>query len=318
VSQDTKAYTWARGMSAPVLESVALDGNVNVTRFAPSTTTPTCSGSGDATGCGSTFTTSRLARLLYVTADGRTLAGWNLLAIPRDRDQLDREPVCPWADHFSPLHNDPTFRPAKATQHVNGVMSSDVEGIKPATPHTERAPTTLGSQFATFKSNYTEALSKFTESGQLDAMDFRTFAGGKTIIMYGHCFFQLDAGSALAEMATRLLPEDSRRDAVMAVSGGARANDPFSRKKKGARADGGSEQNINLHGMNMFPVGDEVSSRASEIAAAEKAEPSRQRIGLFSASTNFGSAHSLCTTRTLHATIRRKPKQEPWSPSWRN
>jgi hypothetical protein len=105
-------------------------------------------------------------------------------------------------------------------------------------------------------------------------MNIPTFAGGKTIIMYGHCFFQSDAGTALAEMATRILPEDARRDAGMAVSGGARANDPFSRKKKRARADGGSEQNIN---MNMFPVGDEASARASEIAAAEKAEPSRQR-----------------------------------------
>jgi hypothetical protein len=99
---------------------------INPKYFTPSTTTLTCSGSGDATGRGPTFTASRLARLLHVTADGRTLAGRNLLSIPRDRDQLDCEPVCPWADHFSPLYNDPTFRPAKATLYVNGVMPSDV------------------------------------------------------------------------------------------------------------------------------------------------------------------------------------------------
>jgi hypothetical protein len=179
--------------------------------------------------------------------------------------------VCPRADHFSPLFNDPTFRPAKATQYVNGVMASDVEGINPAVLHAERAPTTLRSQFATFKSNYTQALSKFTESGQLDAMDFPNFAGGKTIIMYGHCFFQSDAGSVLPEMATRILPEDAQRDAGVAGSSGARSNDFFGRRKKRARADGGSEQNINLHGMNLFPAVDEASSCASEIAAAEKA-----------------------------------------------
>jgi hypothetical protein len=41
VSQDTKAYTWAPGLSAPVLESVAPDGNVNVTRLAPFVRVPT-------------------------------------------------------------------------------------------------------------------------------------------------------------------------------------------------------------------------------------------------------------------------------------
>jgi hypothetical protein len=163
-------------------------------------------------------------------ADGRTLAERNLLAIPLDRDQFDREPVCPWADQFSKLFNDPTFRPAKATQYVHGVMASEVEGISPAALHAERAPATLRSQFATFKSNYTQALSKFTERGQLDAMDFPNFAGGKTIIMYGHCFFQSDAGSVLAEMETWLLPEDAQRDAGVAGSGGARANDTLGRK----------------------------------------------------------------------------------------
>jgi hypothetical protein len=116
VCVDKKAYTWAPGRSVPVLEPVAPDGKIYVARFALSTTTPTGSGSGDVTGRGPTFMASCLARLLHVMADSRTLSGRNLLAIPRDRYQLDREPVCPWADHFSPLFNDPTFRPAKATQ----------------------------------------------------------------------------------------------------------------------------------------------------------------------------------------------------------
>jgi hypothetical protein len=200
------------------------------TRFALSTTTPTGSGSGDAAGRGPTFTASCLAHLLHVMADGRTLAVRNLLAIPRDRDQPNREPVCPWVDHFSPLFNDCTFRPAKATQCVNGIMPGDVEGINPAELLAERAPTALRSQFATFKSSYTQALSKFNESGQLDAMDFPNFAGGKTIFMYGHCFFQSDAGSVLAEKATRLLPDDAQRDAGVAGSGGARANDTLGRR----------------------------------------------------------------------------------------
>jgi hypothetical protein len=97
-------------------------------------------------------------------ADGRTLAGRNLLAIPRDRDQVDLEPVCPWADHFSKLFNDRTIRPAKATKYVNGIMAGDVEGINPADQLAKRAPTVLRSQFATFKSSYTQALSKFNES----------------------------------------------------------------------------------------------------------------------------------------------------------
>jgi hypothetical protein len=204
---DKKAYTWAPGRSVPVLESVAPVGKIYATRFALSTTTLTGSGSGDATGRGPTFTASCLARLLHVMADGRTLAGRNLFAIPRDRDMLDREPVCPWADHFSPLFNGPTFRPAKATQCVNGVMAGDVEGINPAELLAEPASTALQSQFATFKSSCTQALSRFNETGQLDAMDFQNFAGGKTIVMYGYCYFPPpDAGSVLAEKATRLLP----------------------------------------------------------------------------------------------------------------
>jgi hypothetical protein len=260
VCVDKKAYTWDPGRSVPVLEPVAPDGKIYLMRFALSTTTPTGSGSGDATGRGPPFTASCLARLLHVMADGRTLAWRNLLAIPSDRDHLDREPVCPWADHFSPLFNDRTFRPAKATQCVNGIMASDVEGINPAELLAERAATALRYHFATFKSSYTQALSKFNESGQLDAMDFRNFAGGKTIVMYGHCYFQSDAGSVLAELATRLLPEDSQRVAGVASSGGARANDTVGRRKKRARADGVTEQNINLQGMNFFPVVDEASA----------------------------------------------------------
>jgi hypothetical protein len=71
--------------------------------------------------------------------------------------------------------------------------------------------------------------------------------------------------------ATRLLPDDAQRDAGVAGSGGARANDTLSRRKKRARADGVSEQNINLQGINVFPVVDEASRRDWEIAAAEKA-----------------------------------------------
>jgi hypothetical protein len=147
MSVDKKAYTWAPGRSLPVLELVVPDGKIYMTRSALSTSTPTGSGSGDATGRGPTSTASCLASLIHVMADGRTLAWRNLLAIPRDRDQLNREPVCPWADHFSPLFNNPTFRPAKATQCVNGIMADDVEGINPAELLAERAPTALRSQF---------------------------------------------------------------------------------------------------------------------------------------------------------------------------
>jgi hypothetical protein len=132
VSQNEKAYSWAPGLGAPFLGHVAPNGIVYVTRFAPSKTTPPGSGSGGAAGRGPTFMASRFARLLHVMPDGRTLSGRNLLAIPCDRDRLDREPVCPWADHFSPLFNEPTFRPAKAPQYVNGVMASNVEGINPS------------------------------------------------------------------------------------------------------------------------------------------------------------------------------------------
>jgi hypothetical protein len=58
---------------------------------------------------------------------------------------------------------------------------------------------------------------------------------------------------------------------LSASSGGARANDTLGRRKKRARADGITEQNINLQGMNFIPEVDEASARASEIAAAEKA-----------------------------------------------
>jgi hypothetical protein len=150
-------------------------------------------------------------------------------------------------------------------------MAGDVDGINPAELLAERTPTAPRSHFSTCKSSYTQALSMFKESGQLDALDFPNVAGGKTIVMYGHCFFQSDAGSVLAEMATRLLPDDAQRDAGLAGSGGARANDTLGRGKKRARAHGVSEQNINLQSMAFFPVVYEASARASEIAAAEKA-----------------------------------------------
>jgi hypothetical protein len=127
-------------------------------------------------------------------------------------------------------------------------------------------------------------------------MDFPNFACGKTIVTYGHCYFQSDAGSVLAEMATRLLPEDAQHDAGLASSGGARANDTLGRRKKRARADGVTEQNINLQGMNLFLVIDEASARASEIAAAEK------------------DVHDANTAR--HDSM--NAKQAPWSPSWRH
>jgi hypothetical protein len=102
-------------------------------------------------------------------------------------------------------------------------------------------------------------------------MEFPNVADGKAIVMYDHCYFQSDADSVLTEMATRLLPQDAQRDAGVASSGGARANDTLGRRKKRARADGVTEQSINLQGMNLFQVIDEASLRASEIAAAEKA-----------------------------------------------
>jgi hypothetical protein len=102
-------------------------------------------------------------------------------------------------------------------------------------------------------------------------MEFPNVADGKPIVMYDHCYFQSDADSVLAEMATRLLPEDAQRDTGVASSGGARANDTLGRRKKRARADGVIEQSINLQGINLLPVIDEASLRASEIATAKKA-----------------------------------------------
>jgi hypothetical protein len=52
VSQDKKAYTWTLGLSAPILEPFAPDGRVYVTRFSPSTTTPTGSDAGLRLGAG--------------------------------------------------------------------------------------------------------------------------------------------------------------------------------------------------------------------------------------------------------------------------
>jgi hypothetical protein len=170
----------------------------------------TASGSGAAAGREPTFTSSCLERPSTSWPTAARWPGGTSLAIPRDRDQLDREVVCPWSDHFSPLFNQGD------ALYVNGVMTSDVEGINTAALHAERAPTTLRSHFATFKTSYTQALSKFTESFKLDAMDFPNFVGRNAIILYVHCFFQSDTGSVLAEMATRLRPDVAQCDAGVA------------------------------------------------------------------------------------------------------
>jgi hypothetical protein len=61
------------------------------------------------------FSASDHVRLLHVLIDARMTNARRSLSRPRDRDELDREPQCPWDTHNAPLFNNKYFAPQANT-----------------------------------------------------------------------------------------------------------------------------------------------------------------------------------------------------------
>jgi hypothetical protein len=55
-----------------------------------------------------------------------------LLSRPRDKDDLDREFVCPWDAYIAPLFNDDGFIPHANDTLCHGITATDIAGIDPS------------------------------------------------------------------------------------------------------------------------------------------------------------------------------------------
>jgi hypothetical protein len=132
-----------------------------------------------------------------------------LIATPRDKDELDHEPICTWTQHIAPLFNNEMFTQPKVTTYVDGITMSDVSAIEPSEHFLNRDGSVLSRRWSELKSLYTVVLSKYSASGQGDPDCFPHFAEGRTYVMYLQVF--LDSFPILESLATRIIPESTKR-----------------------------------------------------------------------------------------------------------
>jgi hypothetical protein len=55
----------------------------------------------------------------------------HILCEPREREDLDGPPVCPWDDHISQLFNDKTFTPAPISHVCNSIAARSISTVDP-------------------------------------------------------------------------------------------------------------------------------------------------------------------------------------------
>jgi hypothetical protein len=181
-----------------------------------------------------TFGVGELARLFHTMADARMVAGRRLLCEPRDREDPDGAPVCPWEYLIAPLFNDTTFTPAPATYLCNGITASAISTVDSRRRSHERNGSELSNEYGELRSSCTIKLCNLQKSGQSDELDFPSNAEGNVGIMYGHSLASSDKGSILVGMSTRLMPEVARREEGLHPSGD-RGSDATGRRTKRAR-----------------------------------------------------------------------------------
>jgi hypothetical protein len=99
---------------------------------------------------------------------------------PRDKDNLDRAPVCPWKDHVALLYNDINFQPDATEKFVDGICRDDLNAIDPSRLSVERTGGLLRRKWGELKSEYTIRVCQFEASGQGDSQDFPNVASGNT------------------------------------------------------------------------------------------------------------------------------------------
>jgi hypothetical protein len=106
-------------------------GSRVVVRWSASAAGRSVPGLGSAVGSARrpTFGVSELGRLLH--ADARMGVARRLLCEPRDREDLDGVPICPWDDHISQLFNETNFTPAPINHLCNGITASVISTVDP-------------------------------------------------------------------------------------------------------------------------------------------------------------------------------------------
>jgi hypothetical protein len=163
------------------------------------------------------FTASDFCRLFHALIDGRMATARRLLTEPRDRDELDREPLDPW-ELIAEVFNSEDFKPDAIDELYNGVKAMDILDLDPSKASCpDRASCTLSAKWGQFRKGYTRVLSNFTASGQNDPDVFPNYAsnaGGMPakVVMYFHCLSKTGSGSVLSGMGTRLMPDDAQRE----------------------------------------------------------------------------------------------------------
>jgi hypothetical protein len=103
------------------------------------------------------FTASEHARILHALIDASMTSARRLLSRPRDRDELDNEPVNPWDDHICPVFNDRSFAPACNELLCDDITASDVAGIEPLRVEQERTSSQLADKWANCARNIRSA-----------------------------------------------------------------------------------------------------------------------------------------------------------------
>jgi hypothetical protein len=217
------------------------------------------------------FTASDHARLMHVLCDARMTRARQLIMRPRDKDDLDRAPVCPWSDHVAPFFNDINFRPVAIEKFVDGICRDDLNAIDPSGLSVERTGGLLRRKWGELKSEYTIRVSQFEASGQGDSQDYSKFAGGNTYVMYLHCM--VTEYALFESLAMRLLPADTRLESGISLDGNAHIGS--SRHARG-RKRANSEVSISISGLDKFTSAIAPSS-PSQARRMERAESRKAR-----------------------------------------
>jgi hypothetical protein len=311
-----KGVSWAAdgGMlsGAPVISGAR--GRRIVARWSAAAAGRSTSGTGSVAGSARrpTFGVSELGRLLHTMADARMGVARRLLCEPRDREDLDGPPVCPWDDHISQLFNDTKFTPAPTINTCNGITASAISAVETRHRPHYRDGSELSKKYGEFRSAYTIKLSNFQKSGQSDELDFPSFADGNVGIMYGHCFFSSDEGSILADMSVRLMPEAAQREEGLHNSG-SRGSDATSRRKKRAR-DTSHHTEILVRGMESLKALDEELARECEKVTAVKVRHEADAAGFHAATAKSAALESvLSVIASLEGKIKEEESKETGS-----
>jgi hypothetical protein len=179
------------------------------------------------------FTASDFCWLFHAFINGRMATARPLLAEPRDRDELDTEPLDPW-ELIAELFNSEDFKPDAIDEFYNGVKAADILDPEPSkASFPDRASFNLSAKWGQFWIGYTRVLSNVTASEQNDPDVFPNFAsnaGGMPakVVMHFHCLSKTGSGSVLSGMGTRLMPDDGQREVGIDAAGRAPATDPSS------------------------------------------------------------------------------------------